>query len=160
MGFLKSLKGNGEFFCEPEDGCDIGDISDDVDGSPAAIGVFHGMLSDELRNVGSEEFGDIGLEAVFEEGRVKDVRAIVMTLCVVPPNHEIVTVCAVANGFLVHDAEVLAIFKDSLAAIECVDTNDIHTTRWPVQVVVLDSLVLFQDLLGCLGSVEWKQCIT
>lgn len=69
---LVAFERNGKPFGQPEDGCHVGHVADNVNRATGA-GVGEGVFLDEGGDVGAEEFSDVFLESFFEEDFVEDL---------------------------------------------------------------------------------------
>lgn len=157
MRSLSRFHRDGEALREPEDGDYVRHIPHDINGATSAVRIFERVLSDEFRDVGAEEFGHIGFETVLEEDFVQKVGAWIVPSCIVPADHKVVVICAVVDGFLVHDMEVLAVFEDGFAACVGVDANYFHVACGTLQVVEIKDFVVLKDFLDGWRGVKRKE---
>lgn len=183
---LVAFERNGKPFGQPEDGCHVGHVADNVNGATGA-GVGEGVFLDEGGDVGAEEFSDVFLESFFEEDFVEDleeeedkrekntddqyefmlrckgevmsyIRSSVVFLLFIPTKHKLVAIGAVRDGSLVHGAEGCSVFKNLLTSFLGVNSDHGLSCR-TLEVVLLDHTIAFEDLLHGFGSVEGEQSV-
>ena len=67
--------------------------------------------------------------------------------------------CTIADGCLVHDAEIVSIFKHLSAAFLSLDAQYYIIAWSSLELILFDCVVAFQNAVGSLRSIERKQHI-
>lgn len=186
---LVAFERNGKPFGQPENGCHIGHVADNVNGATGA-GVGEGVFLDEGGDVGAEEFSDVFLESFFKEDFVEDLeeeeedkrarRSV--------PIHDFLLLrfWEKAAVSYIRSSVVFLLFiptKHKLVAIGAVrDGSLVHGAEScsvfknllasflgvnsdhglscrTLEIVLLDHTIAFEDLLHGFGSVEGEQSI-
>jgi hypothetical protein len=111
----------------------------------------------QARDVGPEELSDVLLEPGLEEYFVQEAGARIVASWIVPPDHEVVAIRTVSNGFLVHHGKTLSVFEDLLAAFVGVNSDDFHVALGTLEIVEINDFILLQDSICCLRSIEREE---
>src|SRR5690242_987435 len=112
------------------------------------------MIPNKPGDVFLEELSNIRFKSFLEEYLVKNVGSSVVSFCIVPSDHEVMTICAIPDSLLIHDPKVLPIFEDRLTSFMSMNTNNLHVACRPFQVVILHDFILLQDILNSLRCVK------
>ena len=105
----------------------------------------------------SEVLRDMRFEVLFEKDPVEEVGAFIVSLSLIPANHEIVPVSTVSNSGLVHDTEVVAILEDLLATLLRVYADNLcGVCRRSSEIILLDHTIAFDDASRGFGCIEWQ----
>ena len=147
------FEGKCKTLCEPEDGRNVGHIADNINAHPTLCTPKR-VLLDQVADVCCEELVDVLFEPFLEKYLVQNLGPFVMFLLFVPPNHEVMSCCAIANSSLVHDDEALAVIENCFAAFLRLDADDLVVAGRTLDIVLVEDAVAFDDALSCLGRVE------